>query len=57
MGTIATAGKNPWFLITSEEVEEIERQLQGLRSVIPAEHENQIRIISGMITDVRARQA
>jgi hypothetical protein len=56
-GSAAMAGNNPWFLITLEEIGEIERQLQEIRNLVPLEHRHRVWKISTTITNVRDRLA
>ncbi len=49
--------KNPWFLITSEEICEIQQHLQNVKQVIPGDHLYHVQDIVEIINTVQQRQA
>lgn len=51
------AADNPWFLITLNEVEEIQKQLISLEKELPGISRHQIRQVTGILHDVRERWA
>ena len=46
---------NPWFLITQDEVEEIQKRLESLEKELPGFSRHHVREITGILKEVRER--
>ena len=58
-GTLGATGmthKNPWFLITNEEIETIQNQLQIFRKDLSGSGLNRVQNIDNLLRDIRDRR-
>jgi hypothetical protein len=51
------AADNPWFLITQDEVEEIQKRLESLEKELPGFSRHHIREVTSILHEVRERWA
>jgi hypothetical protein len=55
-GVTEMTHKNPWFLITNEEIEEIRNQLQNFRKDLSGTSLSHMQDIDNLLRDIRDRR-